>query len=268
LGNELHINNYTSIESISNQARSLFMATSKSSLTDYPGLTEGMTVYGSDGGKLGKIVSMAEDHFIVEKGMFFPRDFTLRYGDIQEMRDGNVHLNLNKSNLEEWKDESYAGWSQVDDINTGRYSAQPKPEFQDRYGSFSTEETKVPLMEEKLDAQKTVHQAGEVTIRKVVHTELRHFTVPVMREEVRIERTPVSETEASSKVEGEAAFQESTIKVPIMQEEVVVSKRPVVKEEVRISKQRRAENREISEEVKKEEVDIEEQGQIRRKKAA
>src|SRR6476620_4688240 len=149
------------------------MATSQSLMSSYPGITEGMAVYCRDGEKLGKIVSLSEDHFIVEKGLFFPRDFTLRFRDIQDMREGSVYLNMNKSDLEEWKDESYAGWSQVDDINAGRLAPQPKSEFSDRYSALSSEETRVPLIEEKLEAQKTLRQTGEVTVRKVVHTELR-----------------------------------------------------------------------------------------------
>jgi uncharacterized protein (TIGR02271 family) len=113
----------------------------------------------------------------------------------------------------------------------------------------------MPVLEEELNAQKMVRQAGEVRLRKIVHTELKHFTVPVMKEEVVVERVPPSEA-ATDKVASESAFKEKTIVVPVAEEEVTVTKQPVVKEEVRVHKKRTTENREISDEVRKEEVQI------------
>jgi hypothetical protein len=38
-------------------------------------LTEGMTVRGSDGDKVGKIFGFDGEYFVVEKGFFFPSDY-------------------------------------------------------------------------------------------------------------------------------------------------------------------------------------------------
>ncbi len=279
------------------------MLNRESILSKYPNLMEDAPVYGSDGEKLGKVVWLSDDQFGVKKGIFFPKDFTLRYEDIRDVQGDEIYLNLSQSDLEGWKNENYEGWQHVDDINEGRLNATPKPEFQDRYRSLfgdkaqtsdlgsrsasltnrnediaslnsmgrSTEETRVPIMEEKLEAQKTVRQAGEVNLRKVVHTELQHFTVPVMREEVRVERTPVSEQDASriqgsGLAAGATAFDDKTVRVPVMEEEVTITKRPVVKEEVRITKDRVTEQRDVSGEVRKETVDIKENGRISKRK--
>jgi hypothetical protein len=52
----------------------------------------------------------------------------------------------------------------------------------------------IQASEEQLRVHKEKEQAGEVTVRKEVHTEHKTLEVPVEREEVVIERHPVSET--------------------------------------------------------------------------
>jgi len=79
-------------------------------------------------------------------------------------------------------------------------------------------------------------------------------TVPVTREEVHVERVPAGRGASDQ----EAGFAEQDVSVPAMEEEVVVSKRPVVREEVRISKRSRQEERPVSANVRREEVEIEE----------
>ena len=83
-----------------------------------------------------------------------------------------------------------------------------------------------------------------------------HLTVPVTREEVRIERTPVQGAGTEVTDVG-GAFQAKTVTIPVMEEEVTVSKRPVVKEEVRVYKEQRTEQRDVQGEVRKEDVEVE-----------
>jgi uncharacterized protein (TIGR02271 family) len=231
----------------------------------FPNLNEGMTVYSNDGEKLGKITNLFDDYFVVEKGLFFPRDFTLRYEDIQDIRDDSVYLSISQSTFLSWRDESYSGWQQAEDINTGRLTAEPLDEYRDRYKDRFTEETRVPVVEEELRADKTSKHIGEVRVRKIVHSELQHFTVPVTREEVRVERVPVSDREATLSPE-ESRFQEKTISIPVTEEEVTISKRPVVKEEVRVSKEKITREEPVEGTIRKEEVRIEGEDQLRRKK--
>ena len=47
------------------------------------------------------------------------------------------------------------------------------------------------MKEERLHAEKHPVETGEVRVRKEVHTETKTLEVPVQREEVVIERTPV-----------------------------------------------------------------------------
>jgi uncharacterized protein (TIGR02271 family) len=245
----------------------------ESALTRYQGLSEGTPVYSRDDEKLGKVRELGDDSFTIEKGFFFPKDFLIRYDDIQDIQDNGIHLNISKDELSEWRNESYAGWNQVDDINQGRLNAQPKDQYrnlyQDRtFAGKTTEQVRVPVSEEELQVSKTMREAGQVRLRKIVHTELRHFTVPVMREEVRVERVPVGERGATGPMDQANAFKETEINVPVMEEEVTISKRPVTKEEVRVSKERTTEERPVEGEIRKEEVRVEKEGDIKRKKTA
>ena len=237
-----------------------------------PQFVEGLAVYSKDGEHLGKIVSMDELSFTIEKGFFFPKEFSARYEDVQSIRDGSVQLNESKETLSNWRDPSYAGWSQIEDVNEGRLEAQPLDQYKSRYQDSyervnSQDQIRVPVMEEELEANKTVRQAGEVKVKKIVHTEFKHFTIPVMKEEIRVERAPVQAETSSEFPSPNQAFNEETIKVPLMEEEVTISKRPVIKEEIRLTKERLIKEQEVSGEVRKEDVRIEQPDRNRIKKA-
>ena len=77
--------------------------------------------------------------------------------------------------------------------------------------------------------------------------------VPTRREEVTVDRVPVdSET-------SEATIGDEEIRVPVTEEEVVTEKRPVAKEEVRIRKDVVEDTEVVEEDVRKEEVDVDNQ---------
>ena len=63
------------------------------------GVTEGMPVYTRDGQKLGKIVSVDETGLFVEKG-FFHKEFGFGFDDVEDVRDGSVHLRLDMNALD------------------------------------------------------------------------------------------------------------------------------------------------------------------------
>ena len=92
-------------------------------------------------------------------------------------------------------------------------------------------------------------------VRKSVRTEREQVRVPKRREEIDIERAPGNGREASEAEIGEDA----EVVVQVFEEEVVVSKRTVLKEEIRLRK-KVVEDEEIVEvDLRKEEVDIEDQ---------
>jgi uncharacterized protein (TIGR02271 family) len=82
--------------------------------------------------------------------------------------------------------------------------------------------------------------------------------VPTRREEVSVERVPVS-GEAT-----EAEIGEDEVVVPVTEEEVVVGKRAVAKEEVRVRKDVVENTEVVEEDVRREEIDVEHDTSSRR----
>lgn len=113
----------------------------------------------------------------------------------------------------------------------------------------------VTRSEEELHTGTRQREAGQVRVRKYVDSEKVQTTVPTSREEVSVERVPVSEGTST-----EAEFSEGEITVPIVEEEAVVEKRPVVKEELRITKETVTGEETVEADVRKERIDIDEEG--------
>ena len=114
-------------------------------------------------------------------------------------------------------------------------------------------ELRVQRTEEELAAGTREREAGEVRVKKNVRTDRESVAVPTRHEEVSVERVPLS-GEAS-----EAEIGEDEVLVPVTEEEVVVSKRPVVKEEVRIRKDVVEDTQIVEEDVRREEIDVEDE---------
>jgi uncharacterized protein (TIGR02271 family) len=112
------------------------------------------------------------------------------------------------------------------------------------------DELRVQRTEEELRAGTREREAGALNVRKRVRTDRERMQVPTRHEEVTVERVPV-EGEAS-----EAEIGEDEVSIPVTEEEVVVEKRPVAKEEVRIRKDVVEDTEVVEEDVRREEVDI------------
>ncbi len=97
-------------------------------------------------------------------------------------------------------------------------------------------------------------EAGRVRLRKYVVTEQVTKTVPVQREEVRIEREPITEANQGAAHDGPAISEEEH-EVVLHAEEPVVQKTVVPKERVRLDKDTVSEEREVSEQVRKEQIE-------------
>ena len=60
---------------------------------------KGMTVRSIDGHKLGRIVDIGSDEFVVERGFLRKRDFAVRLSDIREVAHGEVFLQHGEDSL-------------------------------------------------------------------------------------------------------------------------------------------------------------------------
>ena len=114
--------------------------------------------------------------------------------------------------------------------------------------------------EEELRVGKASRQTGSARLRKYVVTENVETTVPVTREEVRIEREPITDGNVDAAMEGPAISDEEH-EVVLHEEEPVVEKRVVPKERVRLDKDTVTDARTISEEVRKEQIEAD--GEVR-----
>jgi uncharacterized protein (TIGR02271 family) len=118
----------------------------------------------------------------------------------------------------------------------------------------SGEGTTMQLKEERVKVGKREVESGGVRLRKIVRTETVQQPVELQHEEIVIERVAGS----GAAVSGEG-FKEETIFIPLRREEPVIEKETRVREEVRVGKKREAERRTVSESVRKEDVEVENQ---------
>jgi uncharacterized protein (TIGR02271 family) len=108
--------------------------------------------------------------------------------------------------------------------------------------------------EEELRVGTERREAGRARLRKHVVTEQVQQTVPVQREEVRVEREPITDANAGAATDGPAISEEEH-EVVLHEEQPVVEKRAVPKERVRLSKDEVAEEAQVSEEIRKEQIE-------------
>lgn len=117
------------------------------------------------------------------------------------------------------------------------------------------DEARLTLSEEELRVGKRQVAAGEVGVRKHVETERVQQSVPVLREEVTVERRP------ATGMGTEASIGEDEIRVPLMQEEVVTEKRVVPKEELVIKKHQVQGEQVVEDTVRRERAEVNRMGE-------
>jgi len=106
--------------------------------------------------------------------------------------------------------------------------------------------------EEELDVDTKQVPRGQASVRKQVVTEQQGRTVPVEREELRVQREPIAAGEGDR--DAELSADERTIE--LREEQPVVNKRVVPKERVRIGKEVVRDQEHVSEPVRKEQVEV------------
>jgi uncharacterized protein (TIGR02271 family) len=110
--------------------------------------------------------------------------------------------------------------------------------------------------EEELRVGKASRERGRARLRKYVVSEDVQKTVPVQREEVRVEREPITGANLDAATSGPDISEEEH-EVTLHEEEVVTEKRAVPKERVRMDKQTLTEEETVSEQVRKEQIEAE-----------
>ncbi|WP_447985879.1 DUF2382 domain-containing protein [Nitrospira sp. Nam74] len=120
-------------------------------------------------------------------------------------------------------DQEESGMTVSKDIDTAGASPDRKP----------SDETVVPVVQEKLHVDTQRVETGRVRLTKTVHEREVVVEEPSVQEEVQIERVPVNRFVAEPvgvRYEGDTTI------IPVIEEVVVVETRLRLKEEVRVTK--------------------------------
>lgn len=127
---------------------------------------------------------------------------------------------------------------------------------QDRRDVAATagDEASVVRHEERLNVGTQEREGGHARLRKYVVTDHETVDVPVEREEVTVERTPINDT--NTRVDN-GTIGEEEVDVTLHEERPVVQKEAVAVEEVGLNKQTVQETQRVEADVRKEQVDVE-----------
>jgi uncharacterized protein (TIGR02271 family) len=150
----------------------------------------------------------------------------------------------------------YAAAGTTGDTDTARATTYEDRDTVGRDVSGPTTDDAMTRSEEELQVGTQTRERGRARLRKQVTTEQQTVTVPVQREEVRVEREPISDANLDAATSGPAISEEEH-EVTLHEEEPVVDKRAVPKERVRLDTETVTDERQVSEEVRKEQIEVE-----------
>jgi uncharacterized protein (TIGR02271 family) len=121
--------------------------------------------------------------------------------------------------------------------------------------SGSTTDDAMTRSEEELRVGTTRRESGRARLRKYVVTENVTETVPVSREEVRVEREPITDANVGNAMDGPAISEEEH-EVVLHEETPVVEKEAVPVERVRLDKETVTDEVQVNEGLRKEEIEV------------
>jgi uncharacterized protein (TIGR02271 family) len=129
--------------------------------------------------------------------------------------------------------------------------------------SGPTTDSAMTRSEERLDVGTRSEEVGRARLRKYVVTENVTETVPVSRDEVRVEREPITDANIGNAMDGPAISEEEH-EVTLHAETPVVEKEAVPVERVRLDKTTVTEQAQVTEGLRKEEIEVDDAGTERR----
>ncbi|MEV7607143.1 PRC and DUF2382 domain-containing protein [Paenarthrobacter sp. NPDC089322] len=133
----------------------------------------------------------------------------------------------------------------------------------DATGTARTGDDAMTRSEERLNVGTEKATTGRARLRKYITTENVSTTIPVQREEVRLEREPITDANVGSAMSG-PDLTEDEHEVTLHEERPVVEKETVPVERVRLEKDTVTDDVRVDEEVRKEHIETEGTGENRR----
>ena len=199
----------------------------------------------------------AEGHLSPEE----ERELYRYYGMGSGAGTGRTETTMGRSDMTETATTGRAGTGGMTDPGrtetAGRRDtdagAQGRPAGRDTSGP--TTDDAMTRSEERLAVDTRAEEAGRARLRKYVVTENVTETVPVSREEARLEREPITDANVDDAMSG-PAISEAEHEVTLHAERPVVEKEAVPVERVRLDKETVTDEEQVSDTVRKEQVDV------------
>jgi uncharacterized protein (TIGR02271 family) len=234
----------------------------------------GQELRGSDGEKIGTIEEIYLDTetqlpewAVVTTGLFGTKQTFVPVRDANASGDG-VTVPFDKATVkdapsidpdgrlsEREEQRLYEHYGRSYDGGTRDRDLAGRSDTVGRDVSGPTTDEAMTRSEEELRVGKAEREAGRVRLRKYVVEDEVTQTVPVRREEVRVEREPITDANVDDAMSGPEISEEEH-EVVLHQEEPVAEKRTVPKERVRLDKDTHTEERQVSDTVRREEIEV------------
>ena len=229
----------------------------------------GRTVYSSDGEKLGRVDDVLVDdqdapvYVETKKGLFSGRRHVVPVSGVTADGD-DLRVAYTKEQLE--NAPALEPDDEVDDERERQLAAHYGSDVRERDDARGEAMTR---SEEELRVGTRKVEAGRARLRKWIETEPASETVTTRRQTARVEREPITDANRDKAMAG-PELTEQEHEVTLTAEEAVAEKRTVPKERVRLETDTVTEQQTVSDEIRKERIevegDVEGKGDKRRRK--
>jgi uncharacterized protein (TIGR02271 family) len=238
--------------------------------------------YDPDGEKIGKItdiyyddVTQRPEWVAISTGWFGMKNTLVPIHGSRPTGDGDLQVAFDKEVVKDapridpgghlTAEEERELWShygyeydstKTKDYGYGKAYTQDRADRDYTAGNDREADEAMTRSEEELRVTKQREATGKVRLRKYVITEHQQMTVPVQREEVRVEREPITEANVDEATRG-PDISEAEHEVTTYEERPIVSKETVPKERVRLEKDTVTDTETVEGEIRKEQIEVE-----------
>jgi len=239
----------------------------------------GRPVHGADGQKIGQVgqvylddVTGKPEWATVQTGLFGTKESFVPIAQAQVTDDGlrvpydkdavkgAPSVDADQGHLSEAEEAElyrhygmeYSQDSSDSGVAAGGYQSERGTVGHDTSGP--TTDDAMTRSEERLEVGTQKREAGRARLRKHIVTEQQTVTVPVTREEVTLEREPITEANIGAATAGPDLSEEEH-EVVLTEERPVVAKETVPVERVRLGKESITEQEQVTETVRKERIE-------------
>jgi uncharacterized protein (TIGR02271 family) len=231
----------------------------------------GCDAVGLDGSKIGKVgqvylddVTGQPEWVTVSTGLFGSRETFIPLARA-EFRDGVLRVPYDKNRVkdapnidvdgqlsEQEEDELYRYYGLPAEATVTSETPDSSAAGQDTSGSTTDEA--MTRSEERVQVGKQARESGRARLRKYVVTTEEQVSVPVTREQVRIEREPITDANRGAAMSGPELSEEEH-EVVLTEERPVIQKETVPVERVRLSKDQVHEEETVNVDVREERIE-------------